>query len=392
MHSAFRAIGIVRCTLLAHLLTQFFLYKAWTSDRLFPTLSVFSFTKKLQEETPLILYSIGILLTLVLLWKPLWKLGLGLWIGIIALSWGWDFVFWQPYTYFFLSIVVIQFFSKTSEQFWIRCLLLLAALYLFSGLHKINGAFLYTVWDPYFLKKLFGITSSDFFFLIFHYAGLLVGLIEILLGVGLLFQRTRLWAFRGLVIMHLLIILGLSPIGLFSNEVVVPWNLTLLFINAQGCLSPKMRYFANPWQLELKKQIFFVLCFWILPIFGIFGYYNRYFSFDVYSGKGTSIFIVFEKPNDCPNPLIPFLYQRKIENKNRWVVSPMRWCKRELHLVLPNDNYILHSFVEAYQEQYPNSKGQWYLTTYPFTAQESDWIKMGYQLQNEYIENLQKKR
>jgi hypothetical protein len=392
MYKTIWVTGIVRLTLLAHLLTQLFLYKAWTTDRIFPTLTVFSFTKNLPKETPLFLYGATVLLTLVLLCKPLWKIGTGLWIGLVILSWVWDFVFWQPYTYCFLAIAVIHFFSRTSEQFWTRCLLLLSAMYTFSGLHKINGAFLYTVWDPYFLKKLFGISSTDSFFLILHYTGLLVGLIEILFGVGLLFQRSRLWAFRGLTAMHFLIILGLSPIGLFSNGVVVPWNLALFFINAMGCFAPKMSFFVNPWQLEFKKHVLFVLCFWIMPLFGYFGYYNRYFSFDVYSGKGESLYIIFEYYNDCPKPLTPFLYPRKIENKKYWIVSPTRWCKRELHLLLPNDEYVLHSFAAAYEKQFPNSKGQWYITSYPFTAEISHRIKMGNQSQDECIENLQKKR
>ncbi|WP_353089186.1 hypothetical protein [Flavobacterium sp.] len=73
-------------------------------------------------------------------------------------------------------------------------------------------------------------------------------------------------------------------------------------------------------------------------------------------------------------------------------MSPTRWCKRELYLVLPNDYYILHSFVVAYEKQFPNSKGYWNITSYPFTADTPYRIKMGNPLQVGCIENLQKKR
>lgn len=392
MHKTIWVTGIVRLTLLAHLLTQLLLYKAWTLNRVFPTLTVFTFAQNLPTEFPFILYCATIAITILLWWKPHWKKGVGLWIVLVVGSWAWDYVFWQPYTYCFLAIAVIHFFSKSEKQFWTCCLLLLSALYTFSGLHKINGAFLYTIWDFYVLKNRFGIASNDSSFLFFHYAGLLVGLIEILFGIGLLFQQTRLAAFRGLVLMHVLILLGLSPIGFFSNGVVVPWNILLLGISGIGCVASKKRFFDALWPLEFKKHGLVILCFWILPVLGYFGYYNRYFSFDVYSGKGKSLSIIFDNYNDCPKPLLSFLHLRKIENKTYWVVSPSRWCKRELHLVLPNDDYILHSFVVAYEKEFSNSKGYWYITSYPFTANTSYRIKMGNPFHVGCIENLQKKR
>ena len=377
MHSAFQVKSILRCTWFAYLLTQLILYKAWTPNRIFPTVTVFSVVRNLPEESPLILYAATVVLTLVLLWKPLWKTGIVLWIGLVVLSFGFDFVFWQPYTYFFLAIVILHFFSSTSDIFWARFLLILSPLYIFSGLHKINGAFLYSVWDTYFLHKLLGITAVDSYFVYFHYAGLFVGMIEILIGLGLLFQRTRIWAFRGLISIHLLIILGLSPIGLFSNAIVVPWNVLLLVVSFTGCYLPKDCIYLYRWQLEYKKHLFFIIYFWLVPIFGFFGYYNMYFSFDLYSGKGKSMYIVYNNPNDCPESVKPFLYQRKIENKNYWVVSPTSWCKRELNLLLPKDDYILHSFAIAYIGKYPKSNGRFYITTYPFTSEVSYWMKIG---------------
>lgn len=392
MHKAFWGTGIVRLTLLAHLLTQLFLYKAWTLHRVFPTLTVFSFASTIPKEIPFSIHSATLILTVVLLWKINWKKGIGWWMALVVLTWCLDYVFWQPYTYFFLAVAGIHFFSMSRELFFTRCLLLLSALYTFSGLHKINGAFLYTIWDAYFLKKLVGITSTDSSFLIFHYAGLLVGLIEILFGVGLLFQRTRFWAFRGLVAMHGLILLGLSPIGLFSNGAVVPWNLALFGISVMGCVALKKKFFDAPWPLEFKKQGLVIFFFWILPVWGYFGYYNQYFSFNVYSGKGKSLYIFFDQYNDCPKPLRPYLYPKKMDNQKYWVVSPKRWCKGELHLLLPNDDYILNSFAMAYENQFPNSKGYWYVTSYPFKADTSHKIKMGNSLQVGCIENLQKKR
>jgi hypothetical protein len=70
MYKTFWVTGIVRLTLLAHLLTQLFVYKAWTLNRVFPTLTVFTFARNLPDEFPFILYCATLAITLLLLWKP----------------------------------------------------------------------------------------------------------------------------------------------------------------------------------------------------------------------------------------------------------------------------------------------------------------------------------
>lgn len=175
---------------------------------------------------------------------------------------------------------------------------------------------MFTIWDSYVLKNRFGITSYDSFFLFFHYAGLLVGLIEILFGIGLLFQRTRLWAFRGLVLMHVLIILGLSPIGLLSNGVVVPWYVALFGISGIGYVVSKMRFFDAPWPLVFKKHGLVILCFWIMPVIGNFRYYNQYFSFNVYSVKGKSLYIFLTTKTTVQNRYSLFYIHEKLKTKS----------------------------------------------------------------------------
>ena len=128
----------------------------------------------------------------------------------------------QPWVWLYGLVLAIVVFDQSSIETRDTLRWLVAAVYIWSGFHKLT---------PYFAEDNFAWFCSAFRFTApfanFSVLGYGVALLEILLAFGLLWPRTR-SAFRWLVLVfHGSVVLMLSPLGLNWNAVVIPWNLTL---------------------------------------------------------------------------------------------------------------------------------------------------------------------
>ena len=66
---------------------------------------------------------------------------------------------------------------------------LIISTYFFSGLHKLNGGFLYTVWEKMILIKFLDFNPIEIQNIFVHYSGLTLPIFEILAALGLLFAK-----------------------------------------------------------------------------------------------------------------------------------------------------------------------------------------------------------
>ncbi|WP_340202914.1 hypothetical protein [Ascidiimonas sp. W6] len=123
----------------------------------------------------------------------------------------------------------------------------------------------------------------------FKEIGYIVPITEIFIAFGLLFQKTQKSAVIIGFLMHSLIILYLSPLGGDFNSIIIPWNLALIiflyscFFKSDTKLS--LRYLWNSNANTVKRLV--LLLFLTLPILGIWGKWDYYLSFNLFSGKSV---------------------------------------------------------------------------------------------------------
>ena len=126
-----------------------------------------------------------------------------------------------------------------------------------------------------------------------HYAGLALPIFEILAAIGLLLSKNKKLFALLLIGMHIFILIFLSPLGIYYNSIVWPWNilmiiyLIILFYNYATIISFKNLLTG------FNKIPFAVIA--ILPLLSFFGLYDNYLSFNLYSGKLNSFRICVDE-------------------------------------------------------------------------------------------------
>lgn len=193
---------------------------------------------------------------------------------------------WQPWVflYFFLFIGLYLIRRRGGEVRGESMLhifrLMLVAQYLWSAIQKMNVSFL-TESGPALIGAiplLGGWLSGSIV------PVLLMPVAEALVGIGLVFPKTRRPAVVVGALMHALILLALSPLGMNWNTVVWPWNIVmiaLLFTLFWPSKEP------IPFQTMMKSRHPFMLAtalfFVALPALNFAGLWDSYLSFALYS-------------------------------------------------------------------------------------------------------------
>ncbi len=186
---------------------------------------------------------------------------------------------------------------KDTVQLRGTLLLVLAGLHLWSGIWKLNPAFVAEV-VPAFLNP-FGVSSL---LQSVPEIGFVIPLLEIVGGVLLLFFRTRRVGIGVLGTLHLVIAGTLLVLG--SNSVVVPWNLAVTFL---------LLFSAEPdrlWRvLRLStKSILAILLFWLLPALRVVDMNDIWLSGELYSGNATEALFYFHESDRSNLPRIDSLH------------------------------------------------------------------------------------
>lgn len=199
---------------------------------------------------------------------------------------------WQPwvYQYLLLFIIIALHHSQGSDEQSTRLSLsllqlIVAMLYLWSGVHKLNYSFIYQVL-PQLLAPFQNYLPIDRMPLVL--LGICLALSEIFIGCGLLFQRTRKLAICLALVMHAVVLVLL--IAKRYNTVVWPWNIALSF----AVLILFWRSDTNIWQtcarwrecrtFERAAQVLAITVA-VLPILSFWGWWDLYLSGALYSGK-----------------------------------------------------------------------------------------------------------
>lgn len=138
----------------------------------------------------------------------------------------------QPW-HWLLLLLLVQFVTLTGVQRTRVQRLTIASIYVFAALSRIGPAIdsgmspqvLKTLLDLLDLTGMSNIASSPRAIFVGCSA---MSCVEGLVGLGLLWSRSRRVAILAAVVIHLLLLLALSPIGLNHNAGVLIWNVFLL--------------------------------------------------------------------------------------------------------------------------------------------------------------------
>ena len=192
----------------------------------------------------------------------------------------------QPWVYLYLFMVVPFVFVPRERQFIsIYFLILVTGIYWWSGFHKLNEHFLdgnYSQWVRFFLDHNFESKSDSV-----RLMGYAIGAIEMTIGAGLLIQQTRKTMVIAGTVMHLLIIIFLLFQTEFGDSIVIPWNfvMSILLWLVFFPLRTSIRSITNARYGNILLCPFAVLLFWICPLFNLFGKWDHFLSFSLYSNK-----------------------------------------------------------------------------------------------------------
>ncbi len=307
-------------------MTKIWSYKTWIAERVYPVIPPVDIFKNIPAFLHTFLFGFSLLALLaVLCFKTnRWVLVFLLASEIISCSL--DTVRWQPWEYMylcFLLIVVINF--NKPKNILVLTHLFLVSIYFFSGLHKLSRDFLSSVWLNMFLVDFLGLSMDFILKYKLFFIGLTIPAIEITLAIVLLVSKSKRKVSYFLILMHLSILVLIGPLGLKYNSVVWPWNLAMIFI--------LMIIYAKPFELSYRKNIgpnlYWLVLWFVMPVFSLLGSWYQYFSFNLYSGSGNQMYICVSENEQELKPYfekksVLFCDGKKIVNLQNWALKEIK--------------------------------------------------------------------
>lgn len=325
---------ITRIIAVACLLSMLLSYKLWLGDRVFPLTPAFDFLPVLHHPFDIILFCIAIflLICITVIRNPQkYILSFLICALILALL---DQNRWQPWFYqYILMLFVVSFFNfrcdDTKQQQAIVTIfkLMIAAVYFWSGLQKLNPNFL-TDTFPWLMEPITNHMAKG---AINHFTwlGNMFPIIEFLTGIALFITPVKRVAVIMLFGMHLFILFVLGPFGHNYNPVVWPWNVAMMsfaYILFYKSEEFKIQHIRNMLHYHtIKVVVFFFL---LMPLFNFFNLWDSYLSNNLYSGNtsGGVIYVSDSVENKLPEAIKPY----SIGELNQNQITIKYWCMMEL--------------------------------------------------------------
>ncbi len=273
-----------------------------------------------------------------LAWIVIEKKGIGfISLGSLLLLVVQDQMRWQPWVYLYLLMLVPFLYyaeKKENEEALVLCLqFILVGVYVWSGIQKINLHFVDGVLAQFI--KLSGIhLSFEGWKKIFYLTPFVIPCVEIVLGLALLVPKVRKIAVCVAIVVHLLILLYLSPMGIDHNSVVYPWNIAMVFFVVFLFWNNNNEMLSSLNNVRRYTLMVFVLALaWIAPALNLFGYWDHYLSFSLYSYKPSRYYIAIDESEVSKIDKRYLNYTAKIKGMQGGVlIDTDKWAYAELNV------------------------------------------------------------
>lgn len=253
----------------------------------------------------------------------------------------------QPWFYIYNSIFLVLLFYNwridninSYHSFFIIVQLIVASVYVFSGIQKLNPNFTTDTY-AWFIKPLSRFVSERQMGVLLK-TGVVIPYIEIFIGFGLLLKPLRFLAVPLLVITHVLILLLMGPFGNDYNSVVWPWNLTMIALALLLFSGSTMeRYYSITHLFNIPVFYLVITFYWILPASNLWNYWDTYLSFSLYSGNNHSAKIIL---SDKAYDQLPYYIRSFVHTEEGdHVLYPKQWCTHELNAPLYPEKRIFEN-------------------------------------------------
>jgi hypothetical protein len=330
-------------------------WRMWTAYRLFPTAPIYDWLNHISPLIHAVLLALSVTFTALLLLPGKNKLIIVGLLVVELLSCLLDQNRWQPYEYQCLFILFIFLVNAYNQKLIVPSLtFILAATYFYSGLGKLNSSFLQSVWHPVILRSFLKIPSNVAGQPIIYRAGYLLGVFELIAGIGLLFSNTKKAVAIALILMHLFILLLLGPFGINYNSIVWPWNMVMiLYLYIIFIKTPEkvvtIRHIFQGW----NKLVFFA---WgILPALHFIGYWDGFLSSSMYSGKAPKMIICIKDTSQC-RELKAFYKKSSAKTCDGQAhIELQHWAITETNAI-PNPEIRIYKIIQKkLDEKYPGA-------------------------------------
>lgn len=327
--------------------------KLWLSTKIFPTLPLFDWIPTFIYPVDIYLFASFFLAIFIYIFYNKRWLG---WLCVVL------FVFFgiadqnrlQPYFYqSALTLFAIVLFPEKSDtkKVLYTVILIFLATYFWSGIQKVNDAF-YIQWLGA-LNKHFSFLPQ-WFLKYFTYA---VPWLEGVMGVLLLFNKTRKFGVAFILFMHFIIVAILIYLGYGYN--VIPWNIQnilstyILFWTLKT--SNAFEFFTNQFDYRRFALIFITFC---LPVANnLFGVYDKLLSFHFFTAD-LSYYNVYVSDN-LKDKLPKHVQQFYRTDEKGLYIQINEWSQKDNKVLFhPEKRSIL--YIDAYLRSFadnPNQEG-----------------------------------
>jgi uncharacterized membrane protein YphA (DoxX/SURF4 family) len=207
----------------------------------------------------------------------------------------------QPWVYGQTAILCLLCFQpkkpnteELKKSILTGVLIVIAGIYLWSGLQKFNLNFIRETF-PWLLSA----TGIDLIVPAgeptpsINYSLFLVALGETILGLMIIFKKTRKIGMIGTLIMHVFILFSVGPLGHNWNQVVWPWNVSQMLILISFLkFKPDISFRANI--KPIKFNYILILLFFIMPAFNLIGLWDPPLSGCLYEGTHDEVAFYYD--------------------------------------------------------------------------------------------------
>lgn len=259
----------------------------------------------------------------------------------------------QPWHYQFIFTFFAVAFNSADRKKTLQAIVLITlSTYLFSGIQKINPDFIKTIWSGPVLKNFLNLPDHFIHNRFVQLSGYIIPLIEITGALGLLFRKTMKRAALLLIGMHIFILIFLGPLGINHNVIVWPWNLQLIFLLWLLFIKNNVLLVFNKY--TSAANIIIVFSWIVMPIAGCFGYWDKYLSSGIYSGREKVTRVYFSNPQKIPASLRKYTTISNQDGLPR--ISLTAWCIKELNVAPVTEKRVIKSIITRLNERYADEQ------------------------------------
>lgn len=345
----------MRIGMLAWIASKVICYPLWQGGRFFPLAPVHEILRVVPLWVHDGLFYSSLLAMLVWVIYPQRKLALFILLAELG-SCVLDQNRWEPWEYQFIFMLAVTIFYQRKAHIKTALQLIVVGLYFFSGLGKLNSAFIHDIWNGLLLRRSFGIFTENAW--VFR-MGYLLPLIEMALALLLLFGRWRKVGVIGLTLMHVFILVLFGPLFLNRSVVIWPWNMLmpvlLFYLFYHTRFQPLRSFFVRPFSTVV------LLCWCILPMLHLAGRWDNYLSFTLYSGGTPQLYICTEDPAAL-QAMAP--YMPKVRNgfiPCKYPVSTYAWSARLMYTTPYPEERVFRVIAREWRKWYPGAAVKFYV-------------------------------